>query len=61
MATSSIFSNIVIRDPKKAAAFVDALDESSRDPERKPSAPNLQMVTDIETIRKFMPKRVRRN
>ena len=61
MPTSSIFSNIVIRDPKKAATFVDALDESSRDPERKPSAPNTRMVTDIEAIRKLMSKSVRRN
>ena len=32
MATSSILTNVVIEDPKKAEAFVDALEKSSQDP-----------------------------
>ena len=30
MATSSILTNVVIEDPKKAEAFVDALEKSSQ-------------------------------
>ena len=36
MATSSILTNVVIEDPKKAEAFVDALEKSSQDPVWKP-------------------------
>lgn len=60
MATSSILTNIVIRDPKKAEAFADALEASSRDPEWKPTAPGMPVLTDIEAIRKLMAKRVQR-
>ena len=34
MATSSIFANVRITDPKKAEMFVEALDASSRDLKR---------------------------
>ncbi len=44
MATSSIFANIQITDPKKAEAFAEALDESARDPERVPSASVIPLV-----------------
>lgn len=57
MATSSIFANIRITDPKKAEAFVEALDESARDPERVPSASVIPLVTNIDDIRKFMTVR----
>ena len=46
MATSSIFTNIVINDPKKA------------DPAWKPTSPVKPPLTDIEAIRKLMAKRV---
>ena len=36
MATSSIFHNIVISDPKKADAFIDAIEASIADPRPKP-------------------------
>lgn len=57
MATSSIFANIRITDPKKAEAFVEALDESARDPERVPSASVIPLVTNIDDVRKFMTVR----
>lgn len=58
MATSSIFTNIVINDPKKAEKFIDALETSSRDPEWKPTTPVKPPLTDTEAIRKLMAKRV---
>ena len=36
MATSSIFANVKIIDPKKAEVFIDALDASAKEPKRKP-------------------------
>ena len=57
MATSSIFTNIRITDPKKAEAFAEALDESARDPERVPSDSVIPLVTNIDDIRKFMTMR----
>ena len=50
MATSSIFTNIVINDPKKAEKFID--------PAWKPTTPVKPPLTDIEAIRKLMAKRV---
>ena len=57
MATSSIFTNIVIKDPKKAEKFIDALEISSHDPAWKPTTPVKPPLTDIEAIRKLMAKR----
>ena len=48
MATSSIFTNIVINDPKKAEKFIDALETSSHDPAWKPTTPVKPPLTDIE-------------
>ncbi len=58
MATSSIFTNIVIRDPNKAEQFIDALEASSLEPEWKPVTPVDPPLTDIEAIRRLMAKRV---
>ena len=54
MATSSIFANVRITDPRQAEKFADALDASAMDPERMPSAPIIPLVTNIDEIRKFM-------
>lgn len=58
MATSSIFSNVKITDPKKVEAFVEALDASARDPERRPTGAVIPLVNDIDEIRKFMAARI---
>lgn len=58
MATSSIFANVKITDPKKVEAFVEALDASAHDPERRPTGPVIPLVNNIEEIRKFMAARV---
>ena len=57
MATSSIFTNIVINEPKKVEKFIEALETSSHDPAWKPTTPVKPPLTDIEAIRKLMSKR----
>lgn len=57
MATSSIFAKVKIDNPKKAEAFIDALEASANKPKRKPSVAVKPLVTDIDEIKKFMTKR----
>lgn len=56
MPTSSIFTNIMITDPKKAKKFIDALEASSHDHEWKP-ATDVKLLKDAKEIRKLMMKR----
>lgn len=58
MPVSSIFTNIVIDTPKKAERFIQALEESSQDPEWKPSSPVKQPLTDPDKISQLMAKRI---
>lgn len=58
MATSSIFSNIEISDPKAAERFITALEESERAQAGKElAAPAIQILRDENEIRKLMSKR----
>lgn len=57
MATSSIFTNIKISDPKEAEALINALEASESDPNVELSAPIIPTVTDLDEIRKLMGKR----
>lgn len=57
MATSSILTNVIIRNPKKAEAFADALEASSRDPKRRPSASAIPVLRDADAIRIFLAKK----
>lgn len=61
MATSSIFANVKITDPKKAEAFVNALEASANKPKKKPSAPIIPTITDLVAIRKLMANRLNKN
>lgn len=54
MATSSIFTNIIINDPQKAEKFIDTLEASANDPAWKPTMPVKPPLTDIAAIRKLM-------
>ena len=54
MATSSILTNVVIEEPKKAEAFVDALEKSSQDPVWKPSAPSIPILDSVDEIQRFL-------
>ena len=56
MATSSIFTQVKISDPKKAERFVEAL-ESSEQTQKKPSAPSIPILSDKKAIREWMAKR----
>lgn len=60
MATSSILTNVVIRDPKKAEAFAEALEVSGGDPKRRPSAPTIPVLNDADEIRRFLAKKGQR-
>lgn len=57
MATSSILTNVVIKDSKRVEALANALEASSRDPKRKPSAPTIPVLTDVEAVRKFFAQK----
>ena len=56
MATSSIFAKVKINDPKKAEAFIDALEASEKKPKRKSSIPVKPPLTDYDAIRRLMEK-----
>lgn len=61
MATSSIFANFDIKDKKTAERFVEALEESAHDPAWKPVAPIDSPLTDKDTIRALLAKRLQKN
>lgn len=56
MATSSIFAKVRISDPKKAEAFIDALEASENKPKRKSSILVKPPLTDYDAIRQLMAK-----
>ena len=57
MPTSSIFTNVKITDPKKAEAFINALDEAAKAPYKKKERGEPHILTDHEEIRKLMERR----
>lgn len=57
MPTSSIFTNIIINDQKKAEKFIDALEASSNDPAWEPKADVKPSLKDVKEIRKLMGKK----
>ena len=61
MATSSIFTNVKITDPKKGKAFIKAWMASAKEPKVEPSAPIIPTVTDLDEIRKIMAKKLNKN
>ena len=56
MPTSSIFTNVKLTDPKKAEAFINALDEAANAPYVKKERGDSHILTDHEEIRKLMEK-----
>ena len=50
MATSSIFHNVVINDPKKAEAFISAIEASIADPYKTIDKPKTKVETDPNKI-----------
>ena len=57
MATSSIFHNVVITDPKKAEAFIDAIEASIADPYKRPEGPLAKVNTDPAISRRLAEMR----
>ena len=60
MATSSIFANVKITDPKKAQAFINALDAAANSPKGKAKDTTHSLVTDPEKLKMMMDKRMQR-
>lgn len=56
MATSSIFTNIEIKDRKSAKIFVDALEKASKQPKRMPTSKVNPPLRDKEAIRALLKK-----
>jgi hypothetical protein len=56
MATSSIFANVRINDPKKAEAFIDAYVDAMENPKRRNYSGDFSLVTDPDEIRRIMSK-----
>lgn len=59
MATSSIFTNISIKDPEKIELFIKALESSEEAVKNRPTVKdcNISVAHDSESIRRFMAKR----
>ncbi|MCD8006418.1 MAG: hypothetical protein LUF29_05520 [Oscillospiraceae bacterium] len=57
MATSSIFYNFTITDPKAAERFADALEKASQQPPWKPAFEVAPLITDKEELRAMFERR----
>lgn len=57
MSTSSILTELVIEDPQKAEAFINALEMSSQDSVCSPSAPSIPILDSVEEIRRFLERK----
>ena len=57
MQNSSIVTNVKITNPKKAEAFINALDEAANAPYKKKERGEPHILTDHEEIRKPMERR----
>jgi len=55
MATSSIFHNVILREPEQIEAFIRAAEASEANPYIKPvGAPTYQVTTDPNEIMKIL-------
>lgn len=61
MATSSIFEQVKLTDPKVIERFIEALEASERDAMNKPKADPIPTLTDHEEIRKLMSKWIKKS
>ncbi len=60
MAISSIFTNILIKDPEKIDLFIDALESSEEAVKNRPitEGSNISILRDADSTRKFMAKMI---
>jgi hypothetical protein len=56
MATSSIFANVRIDDPKMAEAFTDAYIEYMEHPKKRKYSERNSLITNPEEIRRLLSK-----
>lgn len=56
MSTSSIFTNVEIKDKKSAERFVEALDKASKIPPRVPTTDVKPPLRDKEAIKALFEK-----
>jgi hypothetical protein len=57
MATSSIFANVKITDPKKAEVFINAMDAAANSPKRNLQTTNGFLVDNQEKIKEMFGER----
>ena len=57
MATSSILTNVIISDSKKAEAFADALEASCCDAKQKTCSQPIPILNDTDEIQRFLSKK----
>lgn len=57
MATSSIFTNVKITDPKKAEAFINAMDAAANVPRENTQKKAYCIESNPEKIREMFAKR----
>ena len=57
MATSSIFANVKITDPKKAEAFINAMDAAANSPKKNTQTTTSFLVDDPKKIKEMLAKR----
>lgn len=55
MATSSIFTNIVMKDPEQIEKFIALLEKAEKEPPMQPAV-KCRPVTDPEEIQKMFAK-----
>lgn len=64
MATSSIFHQVVLDTPKKAEAFIKALEESEKDAKqsrKRKSVSKVKLTNDPDEIKKIIDKMKAKN
>ena len=59
MATSSIFHNVILTEPKQVEAFVNAMEASLADPYIAPQIPLSELMADKSEIRRLHELRQR--
>lgn len=57
MATSSIFHNVILREPEQIEAFIRAAEASEANPYKKPAGAPTYSVASKEEIQKLLEKR----
>lgn len=57
MATSSIFHNVILREPEQIEAFIRAAEASEANPYKKPAGAPTYVVASKDEIQKLLERR----